>query len=164
MSGGPAPVHTGADLAFRARALAQCHPLSQAAEAVARRLVETDGDRQGLAGVDLWASTALTAGYCLRRVEEALTEEHGTGPRPFASLEQADLDSLAATIGSEEHPWSLLGTAEVTDALDLVIGSEVAKRAGDDQPLPGPARRQLEAYLTWWVVRGYCLRRAETAR
>ena len=85
------------ELCFVARALAQTHPMTEAAHRYRQRCHETERSRQPVAEPADWASTALLVGYCLRRAEEQRagaepavkesaaagligTESAGTGP------------------------------------------------------------------------------------
>lgn len=76
-------------LAFRARALAQAHPLSDLARRFVDRAVATQRLEQPLPEIGIWAGAALVAGYCLRRVEE-------TGPDGAPASERPAGDDLAS--------------------------------------------------------------------
>lgn len=68
------------DLVFRARALAQAHPLTPLASRYVKRAANQEQASQPLSEFGVWAVGALVDGYCLRRVEE---EEDGTeAPSP----------------------------------------------------------------------------------
>jgi hypothetical protein len=162
-------------LAYRARALAQAHPLTPVAKEYLDRAVANESQSQPMAEIGMWAGAALLTGYCVRRVEE---EELGLRPpddeRPGISLEQ--LDATAGSVAVElrsratEEPSAALGhdndeqRERLIAALDRVVESEVSRRLDnwrdnvDDQ-----AWVELENYITWWVVRGYAIRVAEIA-
>lgn len=65
------------DLCFTARALAQTHPMTEAAHRYRQRCHRTERSRQPAPEPADWASTALLVGYCLRRAEE---QQAGTEP------------------------------------------------------------------------------------
>lgn len=68
------------DLVFRARTLAQAHPLTPLASRYVKRAANQEQVSQPLSEFGVWAVGALVDGYCLRRVEE---EEDGTeAPSP----------------------------------------------------------------------------------
>ncbi|MDP9073961.1 MAG: hypothetical protein M3N98_07270 [Actinomycetota bacterium] len=162
-------------LAYRARALAQAHPLTPLAKQYLDRAVANEGSSQPMPEIGMWAGAALLTGYCVRRVEE---EDLGLRPsdndRPPVSLDQ--LDEAAGPVavdlrgGSTEEPSPTLGhdsqsqRERLIGALDRVVGSEVSRRLDnwrdnvDDQ-----AWVELEDYITWWVVKGYAIRVAEIA-
>ena len=122
---------------------------------------------QPIPEIGIWAGAAAIAGYCLRRVEES---EVGL-ERAVADDELPDLDALeeatstiAADLRSEGGGGHFLGDEDRTvEALDRIIASEVSRRLDhwkDD--VDQAAWAELEEYLTWWVVKGYALRAAET--
>ena len=59
------------DLAYRARALAQAHPLTSLARQYVDRSVAEQRTSQPIPEIGIWAGAATIGGYCLRRVEEA---------------------------------------------------------------------------------------------
>ncbi|MBW3575510.1 MAG: hypothetical protein KY450_11675 [Actinobacteria bacterium] len=154
------------ELAYRARALAQTHPLTPLAKRYIDRTVGEQRTSQPLPEIGIWAGAALIGGYCLRRVEEddaglVLSAVEGT----TYDLDRLDADvaAIAASVRSDGAREHLLGDDERTvAALDRLVHSEVDKRlehwrdSVDDQ-----AWAELEEYLTWWVVKGYALRVAE---
>lgn len=155
------------ELSYRARALAQAHPLTPLAKRYIDRAVEEQRSSQPMAEIGMWAGAALLSGYCLRRVEEteagldlAPTEE----PQP--ELEQLDDASaqIAADLRSADAAKHLLSEDDrVIDALDRIIASEVSRRLDNwKDDVDQTAWAELEEYLTWYVVRGYALRVAET--
>jgi len=149
-----------ASLAFRARALAQAHALSPAANRLLNRAVAEQSSTQPRPELGAWAGAAMTQGYCLRRVQE---DGDAVLVAAVAGADELDaLDRAAAT-----HAATLrTGTGDdvTVAALDLLVGSQVEHRL---QPwrdeLDDETWVELEQYLTWWVVKGYGLRVAETA-
>jgi hypothetical protein len=154
------------DMAFRARALAQAHPLTSVAQRYLNRIVGEQRASQPLPEIGTWAGAALTGGYCLRRVEEdeaGLTLE----ATPDVDIDLERLDEVAVQVagdvrtGTGEHT---LGDDERTvSALDRLVHSEIDKRLEHWRDLvEDKAWAELEEYITWWVVKGYALRIAET--
>ena len=159
---------TAEDLAYRARALAQSHPLTALAKSYIDRAVADQRTSQPVPEIGIWAGAATIGGYCLRRVEETEAE---LAFEPGAEEELPELDVLedatshiAAELRTEGAGGHLLGDEERTiEALDRIIASEVSRRLDhwkDD--VDKAAWDELEEYLTWWVVKGYALRVAET--
>ncbi|MGQ0743032.1 MAG: hypothetical protein ACT4OS_01570 [Acidimicrobiales bacterium] len=73
--------YTAEEIAYRARALAQTHPLSPRAKALVDRVVREQQTAQPTAEVGRWAGAAMLTGYCLRRVEEAVSgRDSATAP------------------------------------------------------------------------------------
>ncbi len=153
----PAEAGDAVTLAFRARALAQAHSLSSAAQRIANRAVAEESKSQPRPELGVWAGTALAQGYCLRRVQEGRDLE-------AAPVERDDdaLDLAAHACAAELRSGS--GDELTIAALDLIVGSQVENRL---QPwrdeLDDDTWAELERYLTWWVVKGYGLRVAETS-
>ena len=156
------------DMTYRARALAQAHPLTTLARQYVDRSVAEQRTSQPIPEIGIWAGAATIAGYCLRRVEEA---EAGVELAASGEDELPDLDALeeatshiAAEMRSEGAGGHVLGNEDrIVEALDRIIGSEVSRRLDhwkDD--VDQAAWGELEEYLTWWVVKGYALRVAET--
>jgi hypothetical protein len=155
------------DLAYRARALAQAHPLTTLARQYVDRSVAEQRTSQPIPEIGIWAGAAAIGGYCLRRVEET---EAGVDLQA-SDDDLPDLDALeeatthvAAELRSEGAGGHILGDEDRTiEALDRIIASEVSRRLDhwkDD--VDQAAWGELEEYLTWWVVKGYALRVAET--
>jgi len=159
-------------LAHKARSLAQTHPFTALAKRYADRAAAAQQKAQSLAVVADWSAAALTAGYCLRRVEEneagvELAARSGVGPE-LAELERASTQ-VAAEVRAASLPAGppggyLLEEAVVVAALDRIITSEIGRRhdnvrAGVDDE----AWAEFEDYLAYWVVQGYALRVAEAA-
>ena len=148
------------EIAFRARALAQAHPMSAAGAAARDRLVSPDGDQQAMPELVSWAKTAVLVGYCVRRVEEV--EALGTGAAmESVDILDAEVERLAEAMRAGE-PVGLLDDGVVVATLDRVIASEIDKRAEHIRPAVGEEQwAAFEEYVAWWVVRGYALRSAE---
>lgn len=159
---------TAEDMAYRARALAQAHPLSDLARAYVDRSVAEQRTSQPIPEVGIWAGAAAIGGYCLRRVEESevgMELVPSTDDLPdLDALEEATSD-IAAGMRVEGAGGHMLADEDRTiEALDRIIASEVSRRLEhwkDD--VDQAAWDELEEYLTWWVVKGYALRAAERA-
>lgn len=163
------------DLAYRARALAQTHPLTPLAKRFIDRVAAQERTTQPLAETAIWASTALLTGYCVRRVEEA-DADLVLGPSPGDDPDLDSLDTAASEIAgrlrdegslSPPHPDEHRGPtsdAMTVAALDRIIGSEVERRLGNwGDKVDAQAWSELADYVTWCVVKGYALRVAEMA-
>jgi len=155
------------ELSYRARALAQAHPLTPLAKRYIDRAVEEQRTSQPMVEIGIWAGAALLSGYCLRRVEET---EAGLDLAPDGES-QTELDRLdeestriAADLRTAAAATHLLSDDDrVIDALDRIIASEVARRLDNwKDDVDQAAWGELEEYLTWYVVKGYALRVAET--
>ena len=155
------------ELSYRARALAQAHPLTPLAKRFIDRAVEEQRTSQPMAEIGIWAGAALLSGYCLRRVEETeagldLAPDEDSQPE----LDRLDEEStrIAADLRTDEAATHLLSDDDrVIDALDRIIASEVARRLDNwKDDVDQAAWGELEEYLTWYVVKGYALRVAET--
>ncbi|MBA3399021.1 MAG: hypothetical protein M3517_12830 [Actinomycetota bacterium] len=150
---------TGEDaaaLAFRARALAQAHALSATAQRLVNRAVAEEAETQPRPELGAWAGAAFTQGYCLRRVEEDGEE------LAVAESDDESLDRAATAVVAELRR----GTADdmTVAALDLLVASQVEHRLEPwRDELDDATWADLEQYLTWWVVKGYGLRVAETS-
>ena len=169
------------DLCFTARALAQTHPMTEAAHRYRQRCHRTERSRQPAPEPADWASTALLVGYCLRRAEEqqadtepAETEsdrlESGSGETGGAPA-GADSDDLSGAIAAaaeslrtgEAERVTLLAPAVVVSALDRVIATELDKRQEHlREQLDDAEWSELEDYIAWWTVHGYALRAVES--
>ena len=146
-----------AGLAFRARALAQAHPLSAAAQRSVNRAVRDEAVAQPRAELGAWAGTALTQGYCLRCVQEGERLATPSDAMDDEALDRAALAHAAALRSSS-------GDEVTVAALDLLVGSQVEHRLDQwRDELDDATWTQLAEYLTWWVVKGYGLRLAETS-
>jgi len=156
------------ELSYRARALAQAHPLTPLAKRYIDRAIEEQRSSQPMAEIGTWAGAALLSGYCLRRVEET---EAGLELAPDEES-QPELDELdeasaqiAADLRTDDAAKHLMSDDDrVIDALDRIIASEVSRRLDNwKDDVDQTAWGELEEYLTWYVVKGYALRVAETA-
>jgi len=157
-----------AERAYKARALAQAHPLTPLAQRCRSRAVAQEEIDQPMAELARWAGEALLKGYCLRKVEE---EAAGLGSG--ALDEETELDAvearaseIAADLRTGDPVPHLLGEADLTfGALDRIITSELENRAQNYRDAVDAAGwRQFEEYLAWWTVRGYALRAAEATQ
>lgn len=162
-----------AALTFKARALAQAHPLSPMASEYRQRKADEERNSQPLKEFADWASTAFLVGYCIRRVEEADVDQM---PR-FADSVGSDsgpdltnLGSLAGEFANELRAGRPAGNelldAELVEALlNKVISTEIDKRAEHwKAQITTQDWAQFEEYITWWVMHGYSFRAAETLR
>src|SRR5437764_735045 len=119
----------------------------------------------------IWASAAVTKGYCARRVEE--DDEAmvlvASPDEQLPSMEDllAKTDEITVALRSDDdrlHQHLISDEERLLDVLDQIIGSEVRNRL-DNAPenMSARAKAELEEYLTFWVVKGYALRAAERA-
>ncbi len=150
---------------FRARALAQAHPLSPGAHRYVNRIVARERTTQPQAEIGIWAGHALTVGYCVRRVAER--EVLGNPPEvleeDFDALDRAASELAAAIRTSGAEHLHHLPEAEVVADLDEIIGGEIERRLDHWKgTVDGETWHELEEYIAWWVVKGYALRAAET--
>jgi hypothetical protein len=159
---------TAEDMAYRARALAQAHPLTDLARSYIDRAVADQRTSQPIPEVGIWAGAAAIGGYCLRRVEESeVGMELAPAPEGMPELDalEEETSHIAADLRVEGGGGHLLADEDRTiEALDRIIASEVSRRLDhwkDD--VDQAAWDELEEYLTWWVVKGYALRAAESA-
>lgn len=152
------------DLIFRTRALGQSHPFSPAVYRYTNATVEHERERQPVEHMGIWAGHAITAGYCLRRVEEEDTHTvlH-EAPEPLPDdLDQASthLATLLRTEGAD--PYLLYPEDQLVDALDHLIAGEIDRRLSQWDDIIDPESWELlEDYLAWWVIKGYALRVVE---
>ena len=151
------------DLCFTARALAQTHPMTESALRYKQTCFESERERQHVTDLADWATTALLVGYCLRRAEErvsaATIEMNPIAPGafadPVAELAEALSDGDAGSV-------TLLPADIAIAALDRIIGTEIHKRNEHlREQLAEQAWSELEQYISWWVVHGYCVRAVE---
>lgn len=162
------------ELAYRARALAQAHPLTDAASAFRAERVDLERARQGMAQFAEWAATAFLSGYCVRRVEETAVGDERSGSPPACvdthpsqpttsggSLSGEKVETIAAALRAGE-PVTLIDDTIVVEALDRVITSEIAKRADQwEEQVSAADWADFAAYVSWWVTFGYGARAAE---
>lgn len=160
------------DLCFTARALAQTHPMTEAAHRYRQRCHRAERSRQPATEPADWASTALLVGYCLRRAEEQRAGAEPVGGIGAAGVELAGpgsddpSDAIAAVAESlrtgEAERVTLLAPAVVVSALDRVIATELDKRQEHlREQLDDAEWSELEDYIAWWTVHGYALRAVE---
>lgn len=152
------------DPVVRANALAQTHPFSEAAYRYVNEMIARERTTQPVEEVGAWAGHALTAGYCLRRIEE---DRAGRRVDVRSHGLPTDLDHavrrVAGLIRTEgADPYLLDDEAVVVDLLDRMIASEVHRRVDHwrDQ-LGDDSYEELADYLAWWVIKGYALRVVE---
>jgi len=159
---------TAEELSYRARALAQAHPLTSLAKRYLDRAVAQQRLCQPIPEIGIWAGASLLNGYCLRCVEENDADvvlAAATDATTFPDLDQLDelATQVAAELRSDTGGRHLLGDDNVFDALDRIINSEVNNRLGHwRDTIDDNAWAEMEEYITWWVVKGYALRVAET--
>ncbi len=159
---------TAEELSYRARALAQAHPLTALAKRYLDRAVAQQRLCQPIPEIGIWAGASLLNGYCLRCVEENDADvllAAATDDSAFPDLDQLDdlATQVAAELRSETGNRHILGDDGVFDALDRIINSEVNNRLGHwRDTIDDDAWAEMEEYITWWVVKGYALRVAET--
>ncbi|MBA2725618.1 MAG: hypothetical protein H0U53_06480 [Actinobacteria bacterium] len=153
------------EIVFRTRALAQAHPFTPRAEAYLKATVAKEQSVQPAPEIGIWAGYAIRVGYCLRRVEE--NDSGKDLGSPSISGAPDDLDELATLIadrirGEAADELLLYPEPLVISALDHIIAGEVDRRLshGSDE-IDQETFGQLEAYLAWWVIKGYSLRIAE---
>lgn len=156
------------ELAYKARALAQAHPLTPLAKAYVDRAVAEQRLLQPVPEIGIWAGAGLTNGYCLRRVEEdeAGLELVATGEAPLG-VEALDTAAgvVAADLRTGRGNHVIGGDERLIAALDRIIASEIDRRLEhwrDTVDEKGWA--ELEEYITWWAVKGYAIRVAELAQ
>lgn len=156
------------DLTFKARALAQAHPLTVTAAVYRDQMVAEERRTQPMPEFADWAGTALLVGYCIRRVEEA---DCGRLPDTDGLTEAlVPLAHDTVRLSDEVRSGNAAGTrlldpAIVEALLDRVISTEIDKRADQwkDQ-ISATDWATFENYIAWWVVHGYSLRAAEILR
>lgn len=152
-----------AEMCFAARALAQSHPMTPAALAYLRGRLEDERSRQPVGEPADWAASAMVVGYCLRRTEEKQVAR----PPSLRETDVADLEAGAAALartlrGGDAGAVTLLPPTATVAALDRLIGTELDKRREHlREQLDDAAWAELEEYLAWWVVHGYCTRASE---
>ena len=158
---------TAKDLAYRARALGQAHPMTPLAKRFTDEAVAEQRRAQSMAEVGMWAGAAILGGYCVRRVEE--TEAGFTPPDGAEDRDLAALDAEVTRFADELReggavPFLLDDPELVVETLDRIVASEVHRRLDNlKENVDEAAWSELEEYLAWWVVRGYALRVAETS-
>lgn len=164
------------DLAFKTRALAQAHPLSENAQRYVNFVVGDQRTSQPLPEIGIWAGSALIEGYCLRRVEESeypkLSAEaalsgalRDVGLKDGSIMDRLELfaNQLAAQIRTGSADYLLcIDPYRTEEVLDHLIFAQVQRRLDHwRDTIDDAAWKELEEYLTWWTVKGYALRCAE---
>ncbi len=155
------------DIPFRARALAQAHPLTETALAYREAVIAVERKTQPLPEFSQWAATAFLVGYCVRRVEEADAAEESAVAFGHFVEDHELLSASAARIADDLRNGRPAGTDlldpdGIESALDTVIGSEISKRTEHWREHVNDADWLVfEEYVAWWVVHGYALRAAE---
>ena len=165
-----------AERAYKARALAQAHPLTPVANRFRQRAVAQQELDQPMKELARWAGEALLKGYCLRKVEEQLAADAaGTeAPTPEAAMQADEVDfdllgqragEIADDLRSGDPSAHLLGDPALTfETLDRIITSELSSRSDNYRSaVDETGWKEFEEYIAWWAVRGYALRAAETA-
>ena len=162
-----------AERAYKARALAQAHPLTTIGRRLKDRAVAQEERDQPMAEIARWAGEALLKGYCLRKVEEEAARLEGTGSAaadgatsvddPQLEVLEARAAEIAADLRAGDPSAHLLGDADLTfAALDRIITSELSSRSDNyREAVDAAGWQQFEEYIAWWAVRGYALRAAE---
>ena len=153
-----------ADLCFAARALAQTHPMTEAALRYRQQCFDAERARQPVAELADWASTALLVGYCLRRSEEQRVPQDRLPA--VSAANEIDLERVAALSEAlrtgDADRVSLLSAAVAVAALDRIIATELDKRHEHlREQLDDGEWSELEDYIAWWAIHGYALRASE---
>ena len=154
------------ELVYRARALAQTHPLTPLAGRFINRSVGEQRTSQPIPEIGIWAGGALIDGYCLRRVEE---DDAGLtlGAVDSNTLDLDRLETEASKVAADVRTGAgdyLLGDdVRTVAALDRLVYSQVDRRLEHwKDSVDDKAWAELEEYLTWWVGKGDARRIAET--
>lgn len=98
------------EVAYRARALAQAHPLTPLAKRYLDRIVAEQRTSQPLPEIGIWAGAAILGGYCVRRVEEG--EAGIAGLSPPATLGVGAEGGADGAKGAHGDEGSSVGGAE----------------------------------------------------
>jgi len=157
---------TNGDLAYRARALAQAHPLTGTARRYLSAAVDREKDSFPMPETAHWASATALAGYCVRRVEEA---DAGIDPGDLASRDHHDeelarrVSQAAADLRGDTPEQLMLGEGPaVLAALEHIVAVDVERRLDHlRDEVDEAAWDELGEFLAWWIVLGYALRVAE---
>lgn len=157
---------TAHDLAFRARALAQAHALTEPASRYRSWRVGRDSPDHPFPELSTWAETAFLTGYCVRCVEESFVAEDHTSGREFPSAPSLPAwERDAATFVNDlptDRACTLVTHALVLSALDDVIAREIDKRA---EHVKGQVQAvqwgQFSDFIGWWTLHGYAIRATE---
>ncbi|NOX28780.1 MAG: hypothetical protein GXP35_01815 [Actinobacteria bacterium] len=107
-------------------------------------------------------------GYCIRRIEEADTDQMPkTGSHTDALVPLAHDAARFSDEVKQGRPagTQLLKQPLVEALLDTVISTEIDKRADHWKAQISKADwAMFEDYVAWWVIHGYSLRAAEILR
>lgn len=145
---------------FRARALGQTHPFSPRCYRYLNETITRERTTQPVAELGIWAGHALTAGWCLRCVEESDT---GVAMESDGADLPHDLDEAATLVAGrirtgEAHGYLLYPEERVVGALDTMIAGEIERRLSHwEGTVDDETWDELEAYVAWWVIKGYAL-------
>ena len=172
------------DVAFRARALAQAHALTEAAHSYRAWRIRRDEAEHPFPELSTWAATAFLTGYCVRCVEESLVKEVEEEP----SVEEEPTDGevpLSAThqrVGpdvADFSVWEIEAAKFVNDlprnsdltlvahdvvlaALDDVVSREIDKRAEHvKEQVLSTQWSEFGDFIGWWTLHGYAIRAVE---
>ncbi len=157
----PAQPSLAEDVAFKARALAQAHPLSDAASAYRADLIDRERSEQPVSEVADWAASAFLVGYCVRRVEETESRRPTSGLHPATPIDRAEVVAISRQL-SDGQALGLLADAVLVDVLDRVIATEIDKRNEHvREQLDAAQWNAFEDYVAWWVLHGWAARVAE---
>jgi hypothetical protein len=152
-------------LSYRARALAQAHPLSGTARRYLVDVVDRERESQPLPQAADWASSTALAGYCVRQVEEAdaglLVDAADVAPADEGLVRRV-AEAAADLRGGAADRFQLTSAADVLDALNHIVATDVERRLDHlRDEVDDAAWDELGEYLAWWVTLGYALRVAE---
>lgn len=152
-------------LSYRARALAQAHPLSGTAGRYLAAVVERERESQPLPQAADWASATALAGYCVRRVEEVdagvLVDATDLAPDD-EGLARRVAEAAADLRRDTTDRFRLTEGTAVLDALDHIVATDVERRLDHlRDEVDEAAWSELGEYLAWWISLGYALRVAE---
>lgn len=154
------------ELAFKARALAQSHPLTPLAQRFVQSMVSDQRSLQSHVTAADWAGVEMIAGYCLRRVEENAEGLRYESAEAAVTIDSLDLltDQIATALRVGDPEPYLLGDATRTFvAMNHIISSEVDHRLFNlRDEMDAEDCWQFENYAAAWVVKGYALRVAES--
>lgn len=155
-----------AERAYKARALAQAHPLTALAKRFQDRGIAEQEAEQPMVELARWAGDALLKGYCLRKVEEQV-DRGGAVVEAAADIDLATIEARTAEIAADLRtgdpaPHLLCDATLTFGALDQIIRSELGNRIDSYRSqVDAVSWRQFEEYIAWWAVRGYAFRAAE---
>lgn len=162
------PADRVGDLTFKARALAQAHPLTVTATSYREQMVTEERRTQPMSEFADWAGTAFLVGYCIRRIEEAdVGHLPETTPQTDALVPLAHDTARMSDEVKQGRPagTQLLDMSLVGQLLDTVIATEIDKRVEHWKGQISAADwAMFEDYIAWWVIHGYSLRAAEISR